>query len=78
MLIQYRIDVHKQLSSLSNLKPASPAQTENYAQTISEVLKNCAATANNIPHSKFKSHAKMYWNSDVNATYTKAATKCSV
>ena len=69
----WHADVRNQLSHLVDVKPSSPSQIENYATSISEILKTCAA--NNIPCSKFKSYAKPYWSADVKAAHENAVQK---
>ena len=67
------MDVHTELSQLVNFKPASAADVDQYCQVVKEALQTCAAR--NIPHSKFKSFIKPYWNSNVKAAHSNATQK---
>lgn len=73
MLISYQFDVHTELSKLVNLKPASATDVDQYCQVVTEALQTCAVR--NIPHSKFKSFTKPYWNANVKAAHSNATQK---
>ena len=73
MLINYQLNLHYNLSSLTEIIPTNNIEIDNYLDTIVQII--FYSSRCNIPKAHFVPHIKPYWTSEVKKAHKNARQK---